>query len=93
MNITVDLPPNEQGQRLRAYMDTSLLIRHDGVIDNDNERTTTTEYCVLGCQGKAHQSGIPDAASHFCNHHVHRSGHVTLKKWPDAVGTAIGELG
>jgi hypothetical protein len=57
---------------IEADVDESLLIKTDGVLDNDNERTTWVEYRFPGS----------DVI-------VHRSVHVTLKKWPDgAAGIA-----
>lgn len=61
-------------------LDELLLVRHDGIIDNENESTTSVEYCLKGCSGPAHVTGQADAESHFCSQHVHRSVHVTLKK-------------
>ena len=69
-------------------MPANLLIKRDGVVDNDNEYTTTVEYCLLGCSGQAHKTGRPDAQGHFCNLHVHRSAHVRLKRNVTAVGAA-----
>lgn len=69
-------------------LEDDLLMRRDGEIDNDNETTTTVEYCLVGCNGPAHVTGIPDSPSHFCNQHVHRSAHVTLKKNVAAEGVA-----
>src|ERR1043166_5810648 len=61
-------------------VEESELQRLDGRIDNDNETTQTVEYCLINCPGEAHKRGTPDADSHFCNLHVHRSVHVTLKQ-------------
>lgn len=61
-------------------MPANLLVKRDAVLDNDNEYTTSVEYCLLGCSGKAHKTGKPDAPGHFCNDHVHRSAHVRLKR-------------
>lgn len=61
-------------------MDDSELQRRDGLVDNDNEHTTTVEYCLANCPGNAHRTGKPDSDGHFCSLHVHRSAHVTLKK-------------
>lgn len=70
-------------------MDDSLLMLHTGLVNNEDERTTSVEYCLKDCAGEAHQTGRPDSPSHFCNFHVHRSAHVTLKKVP----TITGEIG
>jgi hypothetical protein len=64
------------------------LMKLPGLVDNDNEHTTTVEYCLLNCPGDAHQTGVPDSASHFCNQHVHRPVHVTLKKAVSGEGIA-----
>ena len=64
------------------------LIKREGVIDNDNEKTTTVEYCLFGCKGLAHVTGKPDSQSYFCNQHVHRSVHVIVKKIEAALGMA-----
>ena len=73
-------------------MDESLLDKYEGFVDNDNERTTTVEYCLLGCEGAAHKTGIADSDTYFCARHVHRSAHIALKKGALAFGVA-GSLG
>ena len=73
-------------------LDESLLIKRENVIDNENERTTSAEYCLAGCNGWAHITGQPDAETHFCNQHVHRSVHVTLKGGV-GVESVLGSLG
>ena len=65
---------------LNGEVDESKLIKREGSIDNDNEKTQTVEYCLIGCEGEAHKTNVPDSESHFCRWHVHRSVHVTLKK-------------
>lgn len=57
--------PNEHGVRVEDDVDDSLLIKAEGVIDNEDEHTTWVEYRFAGS----------DVV-------VHRSCHVTLKKWP-----------
>jgi hypothetical protein len=64
------------------------LIRRDDEIDNEDEHTTTIEYCLAGCPGAAHKTGVPDAEGHFCHLHVHRSAHIVLKKAVLAEGFA-----
>lgn len=56
-------------------VEESTLVKTEGVIDNDNERTTFIEY-------------------RFPNSDVivHRSCHVTLKKWPEGVGAIAQPL-
>lgn len=61
-------------------VDEALLMKREDSIDNENEKTGIVEYCLNGCNGPAHVTGIPDSATHFCNQHVHRSVHVTVKK-------------
>lgn len=73
---------NENGVRVQDDVDESALIHLDKVEEDDEKIVETTEYCLVGCQGSAHITGIPDAVSHFCNRHVHRSGHATVKRWP-----------
>lgn len=61
--------------------EADLLKSWDGVwSDNETEQSTVVEYCLKDCTGQSHQTGKPDSLGHFCNHHVHRSAHVTLKK-------------
>jgi hypothetical protein len=60
--------------------DESLLIKHAGSIDNDNERTEIVEYCLMGCTGPAHTTNQPDSDMYFCSQHVHRSVSVALKR-------------
>jgi hypothetical protein len=71
-----------------GLIEESMLMKREGVIDNENEFTTTVEYCLSGCNGPAHVTGKPDSLSHFCNQHVHRSVHVTVKKLESAAGLA-----
>lgn len=73
INITQD-----GGKTLQQVEESTLQKRVD-MVDNDNETTTTVEYCFVDCQGQAHISGDPDSHSHFCNKHVHRSASVLLK--------------
>lgn len=70
----------------REEIDATLLRRMDGLVDNDQETTTIVEYCLLNCPGSAHQTGIPDSPSHFCNRHVHRSVAVQLKQGLEGLG-------
>lgn len=60
--------------------DESLLVKRVDTLDNDNELTVATEYCLVGCTGTAHVINKADSDSHFCAQHVHRSAHVQLKK-------------
>lgn len=53
--------------------------------ENENEIVESFEACLIGCPGQAHQTGVPDSTRHFCNLHVHRSAHTTLKKWPEGM--------
>jgi len=69
-------------------MDESLLAKHEDVLNNANEKTTSVEYCLVGCKGPAHITNVPDSEAHFCGQHVHRSVHVTLKKNLTADGAA-----
>jgi hypothetical protein len=67
-------------------MDESELQKRVDEIDNEDEHTTAIEYCVLGCDGSAHFTGVPDSESHFCELNVHRSVHIKLKKGVFALG-------
>jgi len=69
-----------------GLIDESKLIRTDRTLDNDNEHTTSVEYCLIDCTGSAHATGQPDSDGYFCSKHIHRSAHVTLKKMPAMVG-------
>jgi len=72
--ITVQLTPDAP----ITEMDESLLVRSEGMIDNDNERTTWVEYRL------ASDPGNPRA--------VHRSVHVTLLQAGVESCTAIGQF-
>jgi len=61
-------------------MDEAQLIRRDDVVDTDIEHTTSVEYCLTDCQGAAHRTGQASGTGCFCERHVHRSVHVTLKQ-------------
>lgn len=71
-------------------IDESELQKLENVIDNENEHTTTIEYCLANCPGEAHKTGKPDSVSHFCGLHVHRSAHITLKQPVTLEGVAGG---
>jgi hypothetical protein len=71
-------------------IDEALLIKREDLTDNENETTAAVEYCLIGCRGAAHVTGQADTTSHFCNQHVHRSVHVTVKKTEAAGGVVAG---
>ena len=71
-------------------MEEAKLQKKTAVVDNANEHTISVEYCLAGCDGSAHRTGVPDARSFFCSKHVHRSAHVTLKRLPPAVSEIAG---
>lgn len=73
-------------------MDESALQKREDVRETDNERTTSVEYCLADCEGAAHRTGVPDAPPVFCTQHVHRSAHVTLKRWPHGLGGVFGSF-
>jgi len=77
---------------LHGALDETQLVKHEIVVDTDHEHTTAVEYCLIGCDGPAHQTGTPDALGHFCAQHVHRSVHVTIKQWPDGLGAIVGDF-
>lgn len=70
----------------RGELDEALLMKRDDQFDNEHEMTTTVEYCLVDCPGVAHRTGEPDAPSHFCDLHVHRSAAVVLKQGVAAEG-------
>ena len=72
-------------------MDEDKLRKKEGMLDNDNEKTTTVEYCLADCDGPAHTTGVPDSPHCFCSKHVHRSVDVTLK--PKAGAVAKSDVG
>lgn len=71
-----------------GLMDESQLVKREDSITNHNEVTQAVEYCIIGCRGVAHITGQPDSVSCFCNQHVHRSVHVTIKKIEASHGIA-----
>jgi hypothetical protein len=92
MKVHILHPPDVFGRRREDDVDESELICLETVIDNEDERAEMIEYCFKGCRGMAHRTGVPDAPSHFCNAHVHRSAHVTKKKWPDGMTGGLGSF-
>jgi hypothetical protein len=72
-------------------IDEDLLRRTDGKIDNDNECTIWTEHCLKDCDGPAHQSNQPDEPWLFCQKHVKREVHITLKQGISLM-SAVGEI-
>lgn len=72
-------------------MDETTLLKREGIVDNANEYTTTIEYCLPDCDGRAHKTGVPDADGHFCNKHIHRGANVALKKGNEAI-SIIGQF-
>jgi hypothetical protein len=71
-------------------IDESLLRKVEGDVDNENEHTTTVEYCLNTCDGMAHIRGTPDSEVFFCSKHIHRSAHVRLKKNVSTFGEVQG---
>jgi len=57
-------------------VDETLLVKTEGVVDDDNEHTTWVEY-------RFPQSDVI----------VHRSAHVTIKRWPHGLGGDLGGFG
>lgn len=55
-------------------LDETTLRKVEGLVENDNERTTWVEY-------------------YLDDELVHRSAHVTLKRWPDGMTGAVADLG
>ena len=60
-----------------SEMDVADLEKREGLVDNENERTTWVEYWIKGTIDRP----------------VHRSVHVTLKKSPAFMVGGIGEVG
>lgn len=75
-----------------GLFEEAALIKRDLLVETDHERTTAVEYCLASCGGRAHATEISDAPGHFCDRHVHRSVHVTLKEWPDGLGAILGDF-
>lgn len=75
---------------LLGEMDESKLILKEGFWDDDDRTVNSIEYCMPGCDGSAHITGIPDAEGHFCNKHIHRGVHVTIKRGIAAMAEAGG---
>lgn len=71
-------------------VDEATLIKRVDSLNNANETTVATEYCVVGCTGPAHVSGVPDSPSHFCNSHVKREVNMVLK--PVAAGAVAASF-
>jgi hypothetical protein len=76
---------------IHGEMDDTQLIRRDDVVDTDNEYTTSVEYCLKDCLGPAHRTGQATGTGCFCERHVHRSVHVTIKQ-PLAIGCVTQPL-
>jgi hypothetical protein len=77
---------------LHGLMPEESLLKLEVVIDNDEEYTTSVEYCLVGCDGSAHTLNTAQGEGCFCPKHVHRSVHVTKKKWPEALQGIIKDL-
>lgn len=76
MLIPILREADRDGVRVSDMVDDTWLVKTEGVLDNEHERTTWVEYRFPGS----------DVI-------VHRSAHVTLKKWPDGVGAVAGTIG
>lgn len=75
-------------------MDDSLLLLHrstpthgDGVYE-----FVIMEYCLKGCQGRAHRSNKPDNEAFFCHFNVHRSVNAVMTKFPEGMSSVFGGL-
>jgi len=73
--ITILREPDVDGVRRPDKVDEALLIKTEGVVDNENEHTIWVEY------------RFPDS-----DVVVHRSCHVTMKRWPDSLGATAQPL-
>lgn len=73
-------------------IDESLLIKREYVAEEDDDkRVDVLEYCLVGCAGKAHQ--IFAGGTEMCLFHVHRSVHVTMKRWPQGMEGVMSGFG
>jgi len=68
--------------RLGEMRESALQKRVD-VLEDADRRIEAVEYCVRGCLGMAHVSGVATGLGCFCPDHVHRSVHVTVKQVPE----------
>jgi len=75
-----------------GQMDDRGLLRKDVVIDNEEEHVTAVEYCLLDCADKSHVTGLATGSGCFCRLHVHRSVHVTKKRWPEGIEGQIKDF-
>lgn len=67
----------------RGDVDEATLQKTEHVAaDTDDQIVTWTEYCERDCPGAAHRIGIPVGEMYFCDHHIHHSVHVYMKRWP-----------
>lgn len=64
------------------------LRKHAAVIETDDQRIETVEYCLVGCPGVAHVTGQAQRVDCFCPEHVHRSLSVVVKRFPE--GESVG---
>jgi hypothetical protein len=58
------------------------------VVETDNHRIETVEYCPIECHGIAHRKGEAFGDGCFCPFHVRRDVDVTVKKFPE--GESVG---
>lgn len=68
----------------------SELIRTTVQVETIDQGVTSTEYCLAGCQGPAHVTGVADAPGVHCRAHIHRSVRVHVKRFPE--GAMAGAL-
>lgn len=70
-------------------LDEAQLQRYDSVYEDDEIRLDLIEYCLVGCEGDAHKTGVAQGDGCFCEKHVHRSASGQVKRWPvEASGVA-----
>lgn len=75
---------------IRGDVDEALLIRRvdqtevrDGNGDHEYHAVAEAiEYCLVTCEGQAHQTGERDAPECFCRQNVRRDVHVRVLKVP-----------
>ena len=61
----------------------SELIRTTVQVETVDQIVTSHEYCLAGCSGSAHRTGVADAEGLLCRQHVHRSLNVHIKRFPE----------
>jgi hypothetical protein len=82
---------DDRGATFRQVDESELTKRVD-VSENDDQKLVATEYCLTGCGGAAHTTGVAQGDGSFCERHVHRSVHLTIKRYPEFAGAIAASL-